>query len=212
MIVILDYGMGNSGSILNMLRKVGGSAIISRKKEDLLKANGIIIPGVGRFDSAMKMLQDFDLIDPLNRIKSEGVVPILGICLGMQLFFKYSSEGCENGLGWIDGEVKKFNFSSCEKGHNLKVPHMGWNSISVNESQNIFKDLDFESRFYFVHSYYVFCTNSKNILAEANYGGIFTCAVCDNNLYGVQFHPEKSHSFGMKLFKNFLEIVDFAKN
>ena len=207
MIVILDYGMGNSGSILNMLRKVGGSAIISRKKEDLLKANGIIIPGVGRFDSAMKMLQDFDLIDPLNRIKSEGVVPILGICLGMQLFFKYSSEGCENGLGWIDGEVKKFNFSSCEKGHNLKVPHMGWNSISVNESQNIFKDLDFESRFYFVHSYYVDCENDNDVLTYTNYGRKFVSSFQRENVTGVQFHPEKSHRYGMNLLNNFINNI-----
>lgn len=212
MIVILDYGMGNSGSILNMLRKIGCQATITNKKKDILLADGIIMPGVGAFDSGMKALQDLDLVDVLNEKVVEGSTPFLGICLGMQLLFKSSCEGGMGGLGWINGTVQKFNFSSCKDSNKLKIPHMGWNSVSVKGYQSIFKDLIVESRFYFVHSYYVNCVSSKDILATTDYGGIFTCAVHSGNIYGVQFHPEKSHRFGMTMLKNFLEIVERVKH
>jgi imidazole glycerol-phosphate synthase subunit HisH len=212
MIVILDYGMGNSGSILNMLKRVGSPAIVTNKKEDILLADGIILPGVGTFDNGMKALQSLDLVDSLNEKIVEGSTPFLGICLGMQLLFESSCEGSMSGLGWVNGTVQKFNFSSCIDSNKLKIPHMGWNSVNVKDCQGIFKDLVVESRFYFVHSYYVNCANPKNILATADYGGVFTCAVHSGNIYGVQFHPEKSHLFGITMFKNFLQIVNDAKN
>ena len=138
--------------------------------------------------------------------------PFLGVCLGMQLLFNNSDEGRAEGLGWIDGSVKKFDFSYAKDNAKLKIPHMGWNIAHTVKENSLFDGLETGARFYFVHSYYVACASSKNILSVANYGDDFTCAVCNDNIYGVQFHPEKSHRFGMTMFKNFLQIVSNAKN
>ena len=205
MIVIVDYGTGNLGSILNMLRYLKIDAMISSKISDIESARKLILPGVGAFGDAMKKLHKTDLISVLEKKVIEQKTPILGICLGMQLFSKKSEEGTIPGLGWIDAETKRFRFN--ELNTKLKIPHMGWNTIKIHDAGTIYKDMDGEVRFYFVHSYYVQCNNLKNIITTTQYGIEFTSSLRSNNIYGVQFHPEKSHKFGMKLFKNFAEMT-----
>lgn len=204
MIVIVDYGMGNIGSILNMFKRIKVEAIVSDNKDTILNAKGLILPGVGSFDNGMKKLKSKDLIETLNKAVLDNEIPILGICLGMQLLLKSSEEGNLSGLGWIDGTSKKFSFIDTL----MKVPHMGWNIVnprSINTIYNGFNDK--EIRYYFVHSYFVQCENSDNILSDTPYGSNFASSVNKNNIYGVQFHPEKSHKFGMQLLKNFSELL-----
>lgn len=202
MIIVLDYGTGNMGSIVNMIRHVGGDAIIRGDVESIAKASKIILPGVGAFDNGMQKLRSSGLIDILNDKVISAGVPFLGICLGMQLLFDSSEEGQLPGLGWFPGRIVKFNV----QGSGLKVPHMGWNEISVKRSSPLLKNLEARSRFYFVHSYHAACEDLEHSLAAAHYGYDFTCAVNKGNIYGTQFHPEKSHRFGMTLFKNFLDL------
>jgi len=202
MIVIIDFGMGNLGSIKNMLEKIGTKVIISSKSKDIEKADKLILPGVGAFDNAMNNLQKLNLIPILNKKVLEDKIPILGICLGMQLLMEKSEEGKLKGLRWIKGEVIKFKF----KGNSLKTPHMGWNTLKILDKKSLFANNSKEVRFYFVHSYHVVCKNKENILATTNYGYDFTSAVHKGNIYGTQFHPEKSHKFGLKLLKNFIEL------
>lgn len=203
MIVIIDYGMGNPGSILNMIRKVGGDAVISSDKTVIENASKLILPGVGAYDNAMNKLTELDLKDVIiNTVKNDKVI-FLGICLGMQLLMDRSEEGDLPGLGLVEGEVKKFRF---DQGVNLKVPHMGWNIVHYKNDNFLFEGLNEEQRFYFVHSYYVECKNDENILTIAEYGFKFTCGIQKRNVYGVQFHPEKSHKFGMNFFKNFINL------
>jgi imidazole glycerol-phosphate synthase subunit HisH len=207
MIVILDYGIVNSKSILNMIKKCGKSAIISSSKKDLERASAVIIPGIGSYDKAMQKLNQLDLMESLNHLALVDKVPILGICLGMQLFFESSEEGVEKGFGWLKGKVKKFNFSNSADS-DLKVPHMGWNSISYKDCSHFSNTQYREERYYFVHSYYVECKDKENILAICTYGSEFTCSVFKDNIFGVQFHPEKSHSFGISFFKRFFELTE----
>lgn len=202
MIAILDYGVGNSGSIQNMIRRVGGKSVITSDRELLSSAKGYILPGVGSFDHGISMLEKSGLVDIIYPRVMEKNIPLLGICLGMQILFSSSEEGKLAGLGWINGSVKKFDF----KDSKLKVPHMGWNVARPVINHPLFNDFEDEARFYFVHSYYVQCEYKENILASTEYGHPFSSAVCKDNIFGVQFHPEKSHRFGMMLFKNFLEI------
>lgn len=202
MIVIIDYKMGNTGSIVNMLKKVGAEATITSDESVVATADKIILPGVGAFDNGMKNLNQLGLLPVLNRKAVEEKIPVLGICLGMQLLTKGSEEGDLPGLGWIDAETVKFRFDKAEP--SLKIPHMGWNSVAINQQDGIFEDMNGESRFYFVHSYYVRCNEESDILATTNYGREFTSAVRRGNIIGTQFHPEKSHKFGMKVFKNFV--------
>jgi glutamine amidotransferase len=201
MITIIDYGMGNLGSIKNMLKKIGVVSEITNDIEIILNAEKIILPGVGAFDKAIQNLSKLKLIEPLNKKALEDKVPILGICLGMQLLAKSSEEGKHAGLGWIDGKVLRFNIDN-----SLKVPHMGWNIIVQKKDSPLMIDMYKDPRFYFVHSYYFKCNNESDILSTTNYGGEFTSAVSKDNIYGVQFHPEKSHKFGMKLLENFSKI------
>jgi glutamine amidotransferase len=207
MIVILDYGMGNPGSILNMLRKAGGDAVITCDKDKIDQAQAIILPGVGAFDNGMQKLNKLNLIELLNKKVIEDQVPFLGVCLGMHLLFESSEEGTLSGLCWIDGSVTRFNFSEIVGRSRLKVPHMGWNLVYPEHTEGLFGDLTDEARFYFVHSYHVNCKDKSNISATSNYGYKFTCAVQKNNIFGAQFHPEKSHRFGLAMFKNFLEYT-----
>lgn len=200
MIVIVDYGMGNLGSILNMLRKAGADAVISSSEADIEAADKLILPGVGAFDSGMRNLAERGLIQLLNRKVIEGGTPIMGICLGMQLFTKKSEEGSLPGLGWINAGTKKFRFVA---GSPLKVPHMGWNVINIKRQSYIFSDMYEEPRFYFVHSYYVSCADEDDVLATTNHGIDFVSALQSGNVIGVQFHPEKSHKFGLRLLKNY---------
>ena len=207
MIVVLDYGMGNSGSILNMLRKVGGDAIISCELNDIENASGIILPGVGAFDNGMQKLNSLGITSVLERRVLDDSIPFLGVCLGMQLLLSSSEEGSLPGLNWIPGSAKLFNFDELVAKSRLKIPHMGWNIVEPNDTNDLFKGVSKEERFYFVHSYAVECEDPKYSLATTNYGYPFTCSIRKGNIFGVQFHPEKSHKFGMNLFKNFLEIV-----
>jgi glutamine amidotransferase len=198
--------VGNSGSIKNMIRRAGGESVISSGKDDIESANGYILPGVGAFDHGMSKLNNSGLLDILKTQVMNNKKPILGICLGMQMLLNRSDEGELPGLGWLDGEVKKFTFKNNNENKKLKIPHMGWNIVRPRIKQTLFKGFEEESRFYFVHSYYVSCNKEENILGTTQYGHEFVSSVRKDNIYGVQFHPEKSHRFGMNLFKNFLEI------
>jgi glutamine amidotransferase len=207
MVIIIDYGMGNTGSILNMIRKVGGEAIISSDIADIERASGIVLPGVGAFDHGMKKLNELGILPVLEKRVLIDKVPFLGVCLGMQLLFSSSDEGKSKGLGWIPGSVKKFDFKNIDNQLRLKVPHMGWNIVKPKDSSQLFSGIDEELRYYFVHSFYVQCDSIEHSLATCNYGNEFTCSVSKENIFGVQFHPEKSHKFGMQLFKNYMDIT-----
>ena len=202
--LIIDYGVGNIGSIINMFKKIGVEASLSSSKDEILAADKLLLPGVGSFDKGIQNLKSSGLIEILNKKVIEDKTPILGICLGMQLLMDSSEEGHEQGLGWIKGQVKKFDFLENEE--KLKVPHMGWNVLLSPQKNDLFKDFKDEDRFYFSHSYHAVCENDDNILAQTKYGYNFTSSIYKNNIFGVQFHPEKSHKYGMKLLKNFSEI------
>lgn len=199
MIVVVDYGMGNLGSIANMIKKVGHKCIISSDLEEIKKATKLILPGVGSFDNGMKNLNKLGIIELLNQKILIEKTPILGICLGMQLMTKSSEEGNLSGLGWVDAKTNKFLSDT------LKVPHMGWNIIKHQKRSKLFDEMESEKRFYFVHSYCVSCNDKKDILTNTNYTQDFVSSFEKKNILGVQFHPEKSHKFGMSLIKNFVE-------
>jgi len=202
-IVIIDYGIGNLASVLNMFKKVGvKDVIISGDKEEIAKADKLLLPGVGAFDTGMNNLEQSGLIPVLNDKVLVQKAPILGICLGMQLLTKRSEEGTKAGLGWINAETVKFNLDPALK---LKVPHMGWNYIKV-QRENKLIDMQSKNRFYFVHSYYVNCFDESQSLATSNFGTDFTCMVNKENIFGAQFHPEKSLKFGMKMLENFAKF------
>lgn len=201
MIAILDYGMGNLKSIYNMFKKIGIDSVITSDIEVIKKADKYLLPGVGSFDHGMINLKKALFFETLEKEVLENKKPILGICLGMQLLTNSSEEGKEKGLGWIDAKSVKFDLED----KSLAIPHMGWNKTTPTKLNSIFKELE-ENRFYFVHSYYVVCNDENNILASVDYGKTFTCSINKDNIYGVQFHPEKSHKFGMQLLKNFGEM------
>lgn len=203
MIVIVDYGIGNLASVLNMFKKIGiKDVVVSGDHAIISKASKILLPGVGAFDAGMNNLEETGLIPLLNQKAISEKIPILGICLGMQLLTKRSDEGMKIGLGWIDAETVKFNLAPELK---LKVPHMGWNYIRVNR-ENPLIDMESKNRFYFVHSYYVRCFDESQSLATSNFGVDFTCMVNKGNIFGAQFHPEKSLKFGMKVLENFSKL------
>lgn len=201
-IVIIDYGMGNIGSIVNMLKYLGFKSTVSSDKGVISKADKIILPGVGHFDHAMKNIDKLFLRDVINESAFIRKTPFLGICLGMQLMCNSSEEGVLPGLSLIDASVEKFIFPPDFK---LKVPHMGWNYIETCKKSRILESLDEKARFYFVHSYYVKCQNETDILTKTTFGINYVSSFEKDNIIGVQFHPEKSHKFGISLFKNFLE-------
>jgi len=203
MIVIIDYGLGNLASVLNMFKKIGVKDVIISKEQSVIeKAEKLLLPGVGAFDAGMTNLEQSQLIPLLNKKILVDKIPILGICLGMQLLTKRSDEGQKQGLGWIDAETIKFNLDPALK---LKVPHMGWNYIDVKKENKLI-DTQTKNRFYFVHSYYVKCSDENQTLATSNFGNDFTCMVNKENIYGAQFHPEKSLKFGMKILENFSKL------
>jgi glutamine amidotransferase len=204
MIVIVDYGMGNLGSIANMLKKVGAKDVkISCNASDIEQADKLILPGVGAFDSGMQRLRETGLIGLLSEKVLNARTPTLGVCLGMQLMTKISEEGELPGLGWIDAETIRFRFDPEQ--NKLKVPHMGWNTVNIQRQGVLFENMYPDPRFYFVHSFYVVPHNPEDILTTTEYGNQFTSALQRDHLMAVQFHPEKSHKFGMKLYRNFVE-------
>ena len=193
--------MGNPASIGNMLKKLGVASEITSDPARVAAAEKLILPGVGAFDAGMDSLQRSELIPVLNERVLEARVPTLGICLGMQLMTRASAEGQRAGLGWVAAETVKFQFSDVK----LKVPHMGWNVVVPTRSSPLLDELRSEPRFYFVHSYFIRCDDDADVLLTTPYGGPFHSAFHRDNVWGVQFHPEKSHKFGMRLLQNFAE-------
>lgn len=202
MVTIIDYKTGNIGSIQNMLKKIGETSVITSRKEEIADATKLILPGVGAFDTGMKNLKDLDLIDILNQKVLTDKIPVLGICLGLQLLSNRSEEGILPGLGWVNSETLRFKFVNTSE---YKIPHMGWNFISIKKESRLFDGMYPEARFYFVHSYFLSVSDPKDILASTFYESEFSSAVEKGNISGVQFHPEKSHKFGMRLLKNFVD-------
>ena len=204
MIGIIDYGSGNLQAIATIYKNLNINYQIITKPENLVKADKLILPGVGTFDATMQQLIDSGIKKELNNLVINKKVPILGICVGLQVMGYGSEEGNLPGLGWIPGRVKKFSLDKIES--KPKLPHMGWNTIKNVQNHNLFKDIDLDFGFYFVHSFYFECEIRKNILASSNYAGGFTSAICLDHIIGVQFHPEKSHRNGVILFKNFAQL------
>ena len=202
MIVIVDYKMGNLGSVSNIIKKIGHTSIISSDIATIANASKIILPGVGSFEKAMNNLNELGLIDILNEKVVQQQTPTLGICLGMQLMTNFSEEGNVKGLGWVNAKTVKFELSNFPE---LKIPHMGWNEVNFPQNHFLCENYHEKPRFYFVHSYHVECENEENKLMTTKHGIEFTSAIFKGNITGVQFHPEKSHKFGMTLFKNFIE-------
>jgi glutamine amidotransferase len=200
-VAVIDYGMGNIGSICKMLRHVGAEPVVSSEPGQLRTADKLILPGVGHFDRAMENLAAAGLVDELKELVQVEGKPMLGICLGMQLLCCSSEEGTQAGLGFVDASVRRFEFP---RERRLKVPHMGWSHLDIARPSPLLAGLDTESRFYFVHSYFVDCGDSSDVLARSSYGNAFVSAFERGNVRGVQFHPEKSHRFGIRLFQNFV--------
>jgi imidazole glycerol-phosphate synthase subunit HisH len=201
-IVILDYGLGNLASIKNMLRKAGAQSIISADPAIIAGAAKLILPGVGHFEAGMENIRNSGWLDLVNQKVLVDKIPVLGICLGMQLMAGHSEEGDVSGLGWFDARIVKFRQ---EEIGSLKVPHMGWNEITLKQSHPLFPDIHEEQRFYFVHSYHWVCNTEADQLAVTNYGYDFTSVVAKDNIVGMQFHPEKSHRFGLAVMQRFVQ-------
>lgn len=205
MIVIVDYGVGNLASIRNMFKKIGADAEISSDAATIREAEKLILPGVGAFDTCAQKLEDSGLIPVLNDKVLTAKTPVLGVCVGMQLLFAGSEEGVLPGLGWIAGQVVRFRPEQLPPDH--KIPHMGWSDVHFKKQSRLFTPVYDEPRFYFVHSYYAAVERPEDILVEAEYGIRFTAGVERENIMGVQFHPEKSHKFGMQLLANFANNI-----
>ena len=199
MITIVDYNMGNLGSIRNMLKKIGEDSEITSEPTRIAAATQLILPGVGAFDAGMESLERGGLVPVLNERVQAARVPTLGICLGMQLMTRGSDEGRRAGLGWVDARAQRFQPADLA----LKVPHMGWNRVRVARPSPLVVELPDEPRFYFVHSYYILCASESDVLLTTTYGSEFASGFQHGNVWGVQFHPEKSHKFGMQLLANF---------
>ncbi len=199
-IIIIDYKTGNVGSIANMIEYLGYNAKISNNVDEIIDSSHLILPGVGSFDRGMNGIIDNKLFDILNEQVLIRKKPILGICLGMQLMCNSSEEGLQKGLSWIDANVLKFNVEG------LKIPHMGWNYVKFNSSSMLLKGFSDDPRFYFVHSYFVGDVRDDSIIATCSYGVDFNCLVEKENIFATQFHPEKSHKYGMKLIENFIKL------
>lgn len=197
---LVDYGLGNLGSVVNMLKRVGAESRRVSTPEEILASDRVLLPGIGAFDTGMSLLKDQGLIEPLLAFAATGR-PLMGICLGMQLLLDSSEEGVEPGLGLIPGKSVKF-----DEDPGLRVPHMGWNTVTPRRDDPLVSGLQDDSRFYFVHSYHVVPDRSADVLGTTPYGGEFASMVGSGNVRGAQYHPEKSHAFGMTILKNFSEL------
>jgi glutamine amidotransferase len=204
LIHIIDIGLGNIQALVTMYKRLGIATTRVKSVDDFQKVQKLILPGVGAFDHAMDLLNSSGLSQTLEKLVRQEKIPVMGICVGMQILATSSEEGCRQGLSWVGGRVKSFadNPSSA----NLPKPHMGWNDVVPSGSSPLFKGLEEGARFYFLHSYYFECLNQINVAANTEYGHKFACAVQNDNAYGVQFHPEKSHHWGATLLKNFAEL------
>lgn len=202
MIVIIDYGLGNLRSVAGAVEKLGYQACVSNRIDDLENANKLILPGVGAFGDGMKNLRELNLIEPLTKLVVRQTKPLLGICLGAQLLTRESCEfGDHKGLGWIDASVVRIEGN----GGALRVPHVGWNHTIQVRNNLLFKNIPSGALFYYVHSFHIRCANPEIVIGECDYGGRLTAAFQYQNIYAVQFHPEKSQWYGLKLLKNFLD-------
>lgn len=199
MITILDYGLGNILAFRNVYERLNVSVKVARCAADLANSTKIILPGVGAFDHAMDQLEASGMRTTLDQLVLQDNVPVLGICVGMQILAASSEEGSKAGLGWVRGRVRKF------AGPNLALPHMGWNDVKPLPSARLFSGMEDDARFYFLHSYYFDCEDPTDVIALCTYDSGFCCALKHKNIYGVQFHPEKSHRWGSRLLKNFAE-------
>lgn len=199
MIHIVDYGAGNLRSVQKAFERMRIEAKPTNNPDEIINAAKIVLPGVGNFEAAIKKIKSAGIFDALNSAVIDKKTPILGICLGMQLMTNHSEEGDANGFGWIDALTKKFDF----KDSNLRIPHMGWNNLLIKNDSKLYNGINSNDLFYFVHSYYVACQNEIDIAAETEYGLSFTSSFSKENIYGCQFHPEKSHDVGLQIIKNF---------
>ena len=202
-IVIINYGMGNLNSVKKAMDRLKINAVVSAEPKDIDESDKIILPGVGHFGKAMSNLRELDLLEPLSEAVLVKKKPILGICLGMQLLAKRSEEGGGEGLGWVDAEVVKFDVTDRLK---YKIPHMGWNQVAIKKDSSLMQGIAESSEFYFVHSYHVKIENIADSLNETEFDYVFTSAIEKENIFGVQYHPEKSHDVGAQLLKNFVEL------
>lgn len=205
MITIIDYGMGNIGSLENMIKRAGGTSQITSDPDRINQADKLILPGVGAFDPAITKLRELRLVDLLRRKVVENKTPILCICLGAQLITRASEEGSLRGLGWIDAETVRFRFPPESR---QKIPHMGWNDVRLKKDSVLFQGMPENPCFYFVHSYHLLCHQRDDILTATHYGYDFVSAVQHDNIYATQFHPEKSHKYGLKLIENYLGLQE----
>lgn len=203
MITIINYGMGNLGSVQNMLKRIGVPCKITSDIKEIEAAEKILLPGVGAFDAAISRIDELNLRPVLTYKAKEEKIPFLGICLGMQLLTRSSEEGILKGLDLVPAKTIKFKF---DENSNLKIPHMGWNFVKQNTASKLTEGFTEDHRFYFVHSYKVMCDHQENSILKTNYGGDFDSAIQNENVYGTQFHPEKSHKYGMHLLTNFSKI------
>jgi glutamine amidotransferase len=204
MITIVNYGLGNIQAFANIYKRLNIAAAIASTPDELRVAERIILPGVGAFDWAMTRLNESGMMDTLEKLVVGEHKPVLGICVGMQILANRSEEGELDGLGWIDGEVKRFDETTFTQQTHL--PHMGWNDVQPQGSEGLFGSLESGARFYFLHSYYFVPQNQDDVLAVTDYNGFYASSVRSGNVYGVQFHPEKSHQWGVQLLKNFAEM------
>lgn len=204
MITIIDYGVGNIKAFANVYKQLNIPTHLAKDKHDIESAENLILPGVGAFDHAMSRLNESGMREALDYVVLQKKIPLIGVCVGMQMLGNSSDEGVLPGLGWIDATIKKFDAAKIP--YHTRLPHMGWNDVKVVKDSSLFTGLMTNAKFYFLHSYYFECKDKKNELAETEYGELFTCAVNLENIYGVQFHPEKSHADGIQLLKNFANI------